>query len=96
MPSWEKLYKEVGDQPVRLIAVAVRDSKNELRRLVAGEGLTLPVFLDELGNSASSWGVRALPTTVYLDHGGRLAGRFVGPQSWNKETLLKLAQEDKK
>lgn len=91
MPSWEKLYRQTGDQPVRLLAVAVKDNRGELRRLVAAQGLSLPVFLDAQGDSASRWGVRALPTAIYLDQEGRVAGRFVGPHRWDRETLFKLA-----
>lgn len=80
---------------MRLLAVAVKDNRSELRRLVASQGLSLPVFLDEQGNSASRWGVRALPTAVYLDQEGRMAGRFVGPHRWDKEILLKLAGESR-
>ncbi len=95
MPSWEKLYREVGDQPVRLLSVAVREDRGELRRLVAREGLSLPVLLDERGEAASHWGVRALPTAIYLDQEGRVAGRFVGPFRWNRESLVKLARQDR-
>jgi len=91
LPSWEKLSKELAGQPVRLLAVAVRDSRTDLRTLVAREGLSLPIFLDEQGDSAARWGVKALPTAIYLDQEGRIAGRFVGPHRWDRETLLKLA-----
>ena len=93
MPSWEKLHREMGGQQVSLLAVAVKDSRAELRRLVAREGLSLSIFLDEQGDSASRFGVRALPTAIFLDQEGRVAGRFVGPQRWDKEALLKLARQ---
>lgn len=95
MPSWEKLHQQVEGQQVKLLAVAVRDTRAELRRLVASQGLSLPVFLDEQGDSAARWGVRALPTAVYLDEKGRVAARFVGPHKWNKEALLKLAGDNR-
>lgn len=93
MPSWEKLHRDMQGAPLRLLTVAVRDARADLRRLAARDGLSLSILLDEQGEAANRLGVRALPTAIFLDREGRVAGRFVGPRKWSKEVLLSLASD---
>lgn len=91
MPSWEQLYRDSQKGLVRFLTIAVNEGGKDLRRLVAQEGISMPILMDETGDTARSFGVRALPTFIFLDQRGRIAGRFVGPQKWAPEELSLLA-----
>ena len=75
-PEIDRFYQENSDQAA-LLAVAVDDSEEAMRALMAENGWTFPVMFD--GNrAASAYGISAIPTTVVIDSEGRIATRLMG------------------
>lgn len=58
--------------------VALQDSEANARSALKGTDPNLPVLLDEPGRLASSYGVRAVPTTFVIDGEGRIVDVRVG------------------
>jgi len=65
----------------------------------AGEGeLAVKSFLDKIAidfptlmgdnDSLSNWSVRALPTTIVVNHKGQVVYEALGPREWDDEKLL--------
>jgi peroxiredoxin len=52
---------------VRVLAIAVADSDQRVRRLIENEPAVFPILLDRDRAVAKSWKVAALPTTFVLD-----------------------------
>ncbi len=48
------------------------ENASGVRETVTGLGLTFPILLDPGGNLAGKWGIRALPTTLVMDSGGKV------------------------
>jgi hypothetical protein len=65
---------------IRFAAVAIRGSRDALRRLVRARGWRLPVAWDRDGAVAAAYGVAVCPTVVYAHRGGRVAATALGSE----------------
>jgi peroxiredoxin len=82
MPSLERLHQELLPRGLVVLAINLRESAAEVVRFTSELGLSFPVLLDEDGQVATRYRVRALPTTVLIDRQGRVLGRAVGAREW--------------
>ena len=63
----------------QVITVAVTSgSEQEVAEWMRGRGLSMPTVTDPAGRLARSYGVRAFPTTFWVDAEGRIQNREVG------------------
>ena len=58
--------------------MALRDAEDNVARALVGTDPGLPVLIDQKGELASRYGVRAIPTTIIVDAAGGLADTKVG------------------
>lgn len=58
--------------------MALQDAEGDVTSALAGSDPDLPVLLDQTGELASKYGVRAIPTTVLVDAAGGIADIKVG------------------
>jgi len=88
MPDFETAYRELGEE-VQFMMVNLTDGQRETREYgenyVNGEGFTFPVFFDEEGEGASAYGIRAIPTTYFIDKDGYITTMAQG--ALNEQTL---------
>jgi peroxiredoxin len=73
---WQKL-RDHGLRVVGISTAAPGDAIGGTRDFIAKNGITYPVFLDGDGKAAAAFGVRALPTNIVIDSGGKL--RWMAP-----------------
>lgn len=59
--------------------IALDDSQPSVVAALGEADPAIPVLMDGPGRVASSYGVRAVPTTVVVDAAGRIADLRVGP-----------------
>ena len=74
-PYERSLVKRMEGRPFALVGVNSDADREELRRVIARQGLTWRSFWDGGGTRgpiAKSWNVRAWPTLYVLDHEGRI------------------------
>lgn len=84
MPSMDKFYKKYKDK-VHFIPIAVDGDSKTIKKFYKDQNYDhLPICLDINRESARSYGVSNLPTTVFIDEKGQLLGRVIGPISWNR------------
>ncbi|MGB5453676.1 MAG: protein disulfide oxidoreductase [Sedimenticolaceae bacterium] len=69
-----------GDSPVITVATT-SGSPQEVEAYLAGEGLRMPVLMDEDGEIARSWGVSGVPATFVVDTGGDISHAGMGYSS---------------
>jgi peroxiredoxin len=84
LPSVNRLYDELKTKGLAVVLVSFRESPATVKRAVQERGYTAPVLLDESGDvTGRVYGVWGPPTVYFIDKGGRLRGRVVGPRDWD-------------
>lgn len=70
MPAIQQLYEQYQGQGFTVLAVDLQESKAEVATFTAQMGLTFPILIDSGGQVFSQYGVRALPSTFFVDPNG--------------------------
>lgn len=80
MPAIQRIYEEYQSQGFLVLAVNAtsQDDPASARAFAESLGLTYPILLDETGDVAHLYGLRALPTTFFIDADGRIADVVIG------------------
>lgn len=79
MPALQAAYEQYG-AALNFLAVNVKESAGVIEPFVQEMGATFPVLLDEDGVvSGGLYQVSGIPTTLFLDSGGVVVARHVGP-----------------
>jgi peroxiredoxin len=93
MPAMEKLYQEYKQKNFVVLAVAVKDRKQDAVDFVKELKLTYPIALDpnaQVGNVYGAWG---LPATYLIGPKGEGLARGWGPADWYNQPVRKLIQD---
>jgi len=93
MPAMEKLYQEFKDKNFTILAVAVKDRKQDAINFVKELKLTYPVALDPEGQAGLLYGAWGLPTTYLIGPKGEGLARAWGPAEWYGPPARKLIKE---
>jgi thiol-disulfide isomerase/thioredoxin len=82
MPWFVELQKEYGPQGFQIVGVAMDDaSKEDIAKFAKEMGVNYPILLGKDSVADSYGGVNVLPTTFFVDRGGKLIAREFGLQS---------------
>ncbi|HEA64922.1 MAG TPA: TlpA family protein disulfide reductase [Candidatus Aminicenantes bacterium] len=92
MPSMEKLWQRFKEKAFVILAVDLREGKEEVNSFMKDYGLTFSVLLDSKGEVGSMYAVRAIPTTFLIDSEGRIVGAALGARDWANEDALDLIE----
>jgi len=85
MPSLDRLEAALGGDGFAVVPVSSdRAGLRVVEPFYAKAGLArLPIYLDQDMKFTRASGVRALPTTLLIDRGGREVGRMEGEAAWD-------------
>ena len=88
MPHFEEAYREMGTEVKFMMVNLIGGSETRERadEFIEREGLTFPVYYDMTGEAARQYSIRAIPTTIFVDAEGYLAGSATG--MLDKENLM--------
>lgn len=90
MPHFNKVYDEVKDD-VLFLMVDMVDGQQETeakgKKYIADNGFTFPVLFDNDQDAAYTYGIRSIPTSIFIDKEGNVAAGVEG--AIDEETLLK-------
>jgi len=90
-PGFESVHRDYGDS-VKFVMLALVDGARETvetaTRYFESGGFTLPMYLDTAREGAAAYGIRALPTTVFIDRDGYI---LTGIQGMVPEDTLRQA-----
>jgi thiol-disulfide isomerase/thioredoxin len=78
MPQIERLVRELPGDQVRLVAVNLQETPDEITSTLQRHGLETVVALDQDGVVAEKYTATAIPQTVVIDQQGNIARLFVG------------------
>ena len=90
MPDFNIVFEELGEdiQFVMLDAVdGIRETREIGETYVAEQGFTFPVYYDMEQEAVIQYGIRAFPTTIFIDSEGYVVAGAEG--AINEETLRK-------
>lgn len=103
MPSMQRVYEELRDRGLEIVAVSTDVSPGELNErgeregivqdFVDDYGLTFPILLDPRGGIERQYGVVGLPTTILIDREGRIVRKVVGGVLWDEEPYRGMIME---
>lgn len=90
MPEFDEVYEEVGED-VTFMMIDLVDGQRETiekgTQYIKEQGFTFPVYFDTEQEAASIYGVRSIPTTLFIDKDGYIMTGAQG--AIDAETLKK-------
>ncbi len=98
MPAMERLYREFKDQGFEVLAVNVKDKRQDALAFVKELKLSYPILMDPDGEVGLLYGAFGLPTTYLIDEKGMVLARLWGPADWyspQARGLIKMLLEKK-
>jgi len=78
MPIIEKLYREMKDKGLSVLAVNVKQSESVARAFVEKLGVTYPIAMDRDGKIAQLYEVKGIPVNFIINKQGVLKELIVG------------------
>lgn len=78
MKQIEAVYQRHKDSGLAVLAVNVSQDAETVRKFMASLGVSYPALLDEKSEVAHSYGVVALPTTVFVGRDGTVRQKILG------------------
>lgn len=90
MPSMERLYQEFKGKGLEVVALNVKDKRQDALAFVKKLKLTYPVLMDPDGEVGLLYGAFGLPVTYLIDRKGIVLARLWGPADWNSPGARKL------
>jgi thiol-disulfide isomerase/thioredoxin len=93
MPAMEKLYQEYKDDNFVVLAINVKDRKQEAISFIKELKITYPVALDPEAEVAQLYGAWGLPTTYLIGPKGEGLARGWGPAEWYSPAARKMFKE---
>lgn len=78
MPQLTKLYNQYKADGFEILAVNEDEDTSKVHAYLARKPVPFPVLLDNSGQSAERYGIRAFPTTLIVDREGKVLNQFEG------------------
>ena len=98
MPDMSKLYQEFKGKGFEIVAVNVKDKRDDAMKFVQNMKLTYPIMLDPEGEVGLLYGAWGMPATYLIDRKGVVLARLWGPAEWYSpaaRNLIKTLIEQK-
>ncbi len=90
MPHFNKVYNELKDEIVFLMVDLVdgqKETEEKGKKYIANNGFTFPVLYDLEQDAAYTYGIRSIPTTIFINKDGDIVTGAEG--AINEDILLK-------
>jgi thiol-disulfide isomerase/thioredoxin len=88
LPAMERLYKALEGDDFELVAVAIDDNEDDVRKYQERYGLTFPILLDLSQSVYAMYQTMGVPESLLIDREGRIVERYVGPRDWDSPAYL--------
>jgi len=88
--SIEKLQRGLKDHRFTVVAVNIKDTKEEVGPWIQSRGLSPVVLLDTSGVVADIYRVRSTPTAYLIGRDHKLVGRVQGTRGWDERPPREL------
>jgi len=78
MPYIQEIHEDWSDSGLMVLAINMGDSASEVEQFLQEHDLSLPVLLDIKKVAAPKYGIRAIPTTFFIDKDGIVRNKVIG------------------
>ena len=85
MPAMERLWKRHRDRGFVLVAISLDADPKVVPPFLAQHKFTFAIALDRRMETAEKYGVRVLPSSIFVGKDGGLAGLALGPRAWDNQ-----------
>ena len=86
IPAFESIWRELGDEGVQFVGVAMDDSFAAVSTVAGEQDVTFPLIVEEEKQITSTYGVTGVPETFVIDPAGNVAYIHIGVV--DTETLM--------
>jgi peroxiredoxin len=93
MPAMEKLYQEYKQKNFAILAIAVKDRKQDAIDFVKELKISYPIALDPEAQVGSLYGAWGLPATYLIGPNGEGLARGWGPAEWYGSGARRLVKD---
>ncbi len=78
MPYIQEIHEDWSDSGLMVLTINMGDSASEVEQFLQEHNLSLPVLLDTKKAIAPKYGIRAIPTTFFIDKDGIVRNKVIG------------------
>ena len=93
MPSMEALHKEFSSQGLAVLAVALRESADDVQSFYKEHHLSFTALLDHNAAASELYQTWSLPTTFLINKRGYIVGKVIGYRDWHSDQSKALFTE---
>jgi thiol-disulfide isomerase/thioredoxin len=93
MPMMERLYQQFKDKGFVVLAVNVKDKREDALAFVKELKLTYPIVFDPEGEVGLLYGAWGLPLTYLIGPEGEGLARMWGPAAWDSAGAKQLIKD---
>jgi len=90
LPAMERLYREFKGKGLEVVAVNIKDKREDALAFIKKNKLSFPVVMDPEGEIGLLYGAYATPTVYLIDRNGTVLARMWGPAGWYSPAARKL------
>ena len=93
IPAIESLYRDFKGKGLEIVAVNIKDKREDALAFIKKHKISYPVLMDPEGDVGALYGAFATPTVYLIDRKGTVLARQWGPAGWNSPGARKLIAE---
>lgn len=93
-PGLERTWKKFKDKDVVFIGVNLQETPKEIQKFVDEFGITYPIVIDKESELVFKYGVRIVPTTIFINRDGLVVYVYEG--LLNEDQLVSLIEYTKR
>ncbi|MBF0287970.1 MAG: TlpA family protein disulfide reductase [SAR324 cluster bacterium] len=90
LPDMERLHQKLGKKGLIVLAIAMGESKQTVKKFLKRHPLTFPIIADPDMEISQLYGVNNLPITFLIDQDQTIIGRALGPRKWDNPDLVEF------
>jgi peroxiredoxin len=87
MPSLNKLYLELKDKGLVVLAVTEDPAEKPVRSYIKEKGLAFPVLMDKERKVYFKYSLYGIPVSFLVDKKGVIVEKFIGESNWNSTQM---------
>lgn len=93
VPAMQSLYREFKDKGLEIVAVNIKDKREDALAFIKKNKISYPIMMDPEGDVGSLYGAYVTPTVYLIDRKGIVLARMWGPAGWYSPAARKLIGE---